>query len=156
MENENLNTKEQNPVEEKVEDIQEGNDNIENENVTLTDEPKVEEQDSEIVTIEEENVGDIEEGTSTKRRNREKRVTFPMSFCAIMIDEAVCLGIAYVLELIVNQIMNAASGYVFNNTLEALSLIFIVLQILYVSIMESKFKGQTIGKILFNLKVVEK
>lgn len=105
-----------------------------------------------------ENVSSKEEteDDQVKKIDKIKKVTFPMSFFATIIDEAICLGVAYALEFAINALMKVSIGYTFNNTIEAIFLLYIIIKIIYVPVMECKFKGQTLGKSLFNLKVVEK
>lgn len=150
MGNENLNSKEENSIEEKIENT---NEEVVNNDTELTAETEKPEEETHEELKEENN---NEKNISEEKSQPVKKSMFSMSFCAAFVDGAMCLGIAYVLEFIVNAIMKAALGYVFNNTVEALVLMLVIVQILYVSIMESAFKGQTLGKMLFNLKVVQK
>lgn len=87
----------------------------------------------------------------------EKNVTFFRSLLATLVDSAICLGIAYVLEFLFDIIIKLpAIGYMVTNKVSILFIIFILTSVLYTSIMESKFKGETIGKGLFNIKVIKK
>lgn len=87
----------------------------------------------------------------------EKKITFFRSFLANIVDSAICLGVAYVFEFLFDIIIKSpAIGYMVTNKVSVLFIIFVIVSIIYTSVMESCFKGETLGKGLFNIKVIKK
>lgn len=128
------------------------------ENKEAEEEIKEEQTDDTVEAVEEEEADSEEELDSEDEETcscQDKKLTFFRSFCASLIDEGVCLGAAYLLELLFNFIIKYI-GYKVTDQLAIILIFFVTLKVLYTSIMESKFNGETIGKGLFNIKVIKK
>lgn len=100
-----------------------------------------------------ENSDSIEEDKKETKEDT-KGVSFKNSFMAILIDTVVVTGSSLVGLLIFNKVILKLLGLKIVNEYRGsvLLIIFIIISILYTSIMESK-KGNTIGKKYCDLKV---
>ncbi|KOA21182.1 RDD family protein [Clostridium homopropionicum DSM 5847] len=133
---------EQEKVDKDVE-IKEENIEVENENVTEIE--KVEEDTA--VNAEVENNEEIEavEKDSTK-------INLKDTFTSSIVDLAVTAAATVVGLFLIDAILRVTAGYYIKEKVSFSVIIFVIVSLLYTSIMESS-KGETIGKRLLKLKV---
>jgi len=85
--------------------------------------------------------------------NSGKKPNFLTSFAAVISDTVIIAVLAYVLMYIADFILRKVFGYYIIEKSQMLFLLFIVVSLLYVSILEGRL-GFTVGKTVFGIKVV--
>lgn len=83
------------------------------------------------------------------------KVSFKDAFLAVIIDVIITGGISVAGLYIFDIILKATAGYYVKEKVSVFAIIYIIVTILYSSIMESSKTENTIGKRASNLKVIK-
>lgn len=86
-----------------------------------------------------------EQETEVKSETKKSRVSFLKSFSAVIVDEVI-IGIISVIVLYIFDALLKLGGYFVAQRVGMLLLIFVVVSVLYTSIMEAGKQGKTVGK----------
>lgn len=136
---------ETNNEQEKVEqDVEVKEENVELENQNVSEVEKVEE-DSAVNTEAENNE------TETVEKDNSK-ISFKDAFAAAIIDLVVTAAASVVGLFLIDAILRFTAGFYIKDKVSFSVIIFVIVSLLYTSIMESS-KGETIGKRSLKLKV---
>lgn len=111
-------------------------------------------EEENVVGLEEGDAAGLEEDTEEELTPQEvrRKASFIESFESVMIDELILAGVSFVLLYVVDYILKYF-GYQVAQKGNMVFIIFVVVTLLYVSIMESTKSGNTFGKKVNKLKV---
>jgi hypothetical protein len=98
----------------------------------------------------EERISETEETEEIQGGVVEPKVSFIKNLSAIIVDEVV-IGIISIILLYIFDALLKLGGYSISQKSSMLFLIFVVVSILYTSIMETAKAGKTVGKKLLNI-----
>lgn len=136
---------ETNNEQEQVEkDVEMKEENVEVENENISEVEKVEENP--VVDVETEN-NEIE---AVEKDN--SKISFKDTFSAAIVDLAVTAAGSVVGLFLIDAILRVTAGFYIKEKVSFSVIIFVIVSLLYTSIMESS-KGETIGKRLLKLKI---
>lgn len=102
---------------------------------------------------EENNVNTKEHVTEVKdKEGCISKVNFKDTFVASIIDILVTLGISIVALFIIDGLLRVAAGYYIVKKIEMIAIIYLIVSLLYTSIMQSK-NCDTVGMKVAKLKI---
>lgn len=127
------------------ENIVEGNANIEHNN------------ESDILENNELNNENLvkAEGEDNVHRNTDEKIGFAEAFFAATIDLVATGLISAAVLFIFDAILRAAAGYFVKDVVPMFLIVYLIVTLLYTSIMESSKNADTIGKRVARLKLVK-
>ena len=100
--------------------------------------------------LEEKEINEADEIEEVQKEIGEPKVSFIKSLSAIALDE-VLIGIISILLFYIFEALLRLGGYFISQKINMIFVLFVVVSILYTSIMEASKAGKTIGKKLLNL-----
>lgn len=142
--------------ESKIKDSNEDEDMVDEivEDFTMVKRENTEEEftEDDVESAEAEDTEEEEVSEEVVNENSGKKPSF-FSTCAATISDAVIIAVlAYVLVYVVDFILRKAAGLYVVEKNQMLFLLYVVVSLLYVSILESTL-GFTVGKTVFGIKV---
>jgi hypothetical protein len=110
----------------------------------ILEEQIVDEEAAEVSINETVDTETVQEGSG------EPKASFIKNFCAVVVDELI-IGLISVIALYIFDGLLSLGGYFVAQKFGIMFIIFVVVSILYTSIMETGKGGKTFGKKLLNL-----
>lgn len=119
------------------------------------EEDGLKETNSQVDTVQEniiEEEPSLDKKTEENKINMGKNTNILSSLLAVVIDEAVVLGVSSILLFLADFIMKFL-GYYITGKVEMFVIILVVLNIIYTTVMETSKLSGTLGKVITSLKV---